>query len=470
MDYAAHIVQVAADTLHEGNARLVRNAVALIEAATRLIARTGPCVPVLAQADGTLLAGEEYWRAYRDLGYDTVPVIIVDHLTGQETRAFRLALRRIGQMSVFDEVVLASELNAILLTPDLIRMTPFSMAEVDQHLAGAALLAAIPDDGDAPPTVNSVAVSRLGDLWHFGDGSRLLHGDSCEPEQVAKLFGNDRADFVCTDPPYGIAIADVSRHHGEFVQGSNVTEDEIRGLFLRFLGAMLPHLRDGCMVDTFIDHRRLYALMQALREVGLEQKSLCTWDKEVAGMGAPFRNVAEQIVISKFGTAPHIDNIQLGKHGRNRSTIWRVPGYAGFGRDRVEALERHATCKPVALIVEALLDFSHIGNVVYDAFIGSGTTLIAAKRTQRRCYGIELDGRFVDAAVRRMEVQTGEPARHAEGGLTFAEVAAQRSLQPTPPTFRTRKRASRVDEAVALPHQGTAPSSCGVAPHVEERP
>ena len=346
LDYQALIVHRPVNALHEADVRLVRNSEALTEAATRLVACSGACMPVLAEADGTIVAGEEFFRAYRDLGYDIAPVIIIDQLTKAEMRAFRLAVRRIGQMTVFDEVVLAQELGAILLTPDLIRMTPFSMPEVDQHLAHAALLAAIPDLDDAPPATSPVAVSQVGDLWLFGEGSRLLHGDSCEVAAVAKLFGEDCADFVCTDPPYGIAIANVSRHHREFIQGSNVSEDEIGGLFMRFLGAMLPHLRDGCMVDTFIDHRRLYALMTALRQAGLIQKCICTWDKEAAGMGAPFRNVAEHIIVSKFGTAPHIDNVQLGKHGRNRSTIWRARGYAGFGPDRAEALGRHATCKP----------------------------------------------------------------------------------------------------------------------------
>ena len=442
MDYQARIVHVATESLRESDVRLVANSEELIQAATRVIAHSGPCVPMFARADNTILVGGEWWHAYRDLGYDAVPVIYVDQLSDARACAFNLALRRIGQMAVFDETVLASQFNIILATPDLIRMTPYSMAQVDRHLAAAALLAAIPDHEDAEPVVAQTALSRLGDVWQFDDGSRLLHGDSCEPDQVAKLFGPFVADFVVVDPPYGIAISDVSSQHAEFVQGSDVSEAEIYGLLLRFLQAMVPHLRDGCMVDTFMDHRRLFVLQKALREVGLEQKSHCVWDKEVAGMGAPFRNVAEHIIISKFGTAPHIDNIQLGAHGRNRTTIWREQGYAGFGRDRADALSRHPTSKPVSLIVEAILDFSHVGGIVYDAFIGSGTTLIAANRAQRRCFGIELDGRFVDTAVRRMEAHTGKPARHAECGLTFTELAEQRKHHTalSHPQTRVRQR------------------------------
>jgi DNA modification methylase len=189
---------------------------------------------------------------------------------------------------------------------------------------------------------------------------------------------------------------------------------------------MLPHVRNGAVVDLFIDYRGMYALMTAAREAGLQHLCTAVWDKQHAGMGGLYRHRAEFILVTKWGEAPHINNVQLGKHGRNRSTVWEAPGLAGFGRERSQALKAHATPKPVPLLADAILDTSERGGVVLDPFLGSGSLLLAAHRTGRVGVGIELDPRFVDVAVKRMETFTGEPARHLETGLTFAELTERR--------------------------------------------
>ena len=444
-DYKAAIVHVPPERLHFGESRLIKNLEALTQAALAVAGQCGPLVPIYAKVDGTIIAGEEWFNAYKELGLGTVPVIFVDHLPTGKIRALRLTLRRIGQMAIFDEQELASELSGLLrLDPDLIRMTPWSMPEVDRDIA-KALLSQTPSGTDVLPPDLPRLVSTPGCLWAFADGNRLLHGDARKAEQVARLFDGAKADFVCTDPPYGIRIADVvSRRHGEFVQGSDVGEDEIRALFVDFLRALLPHVKNGCMADVFIDHRSMFALMQAMRETGLHFITICVWDKQSGGMGSPFRNQAEYILVAKIGDAQPIDNIQLGRYDRNRTTLWRAPGYAGFGRDRADALARHPTSKPVALIADAILDFSHRGHIVFDPFSGSGTTLLAAHQTGRRCYGIELDGKYVDMAVRRMQAKTGEPAKLSGTSITFDEIAARIDAQPTSaaPT-RSRYRPTR---------------------------
>ena len=428
-DFRAKIEHVAPSELCVTRQKLVANLAELVEGATRIAARIGAAVPILVRGNH-IIAGREWLSAYCELGYEHVPIIRVDHLTENEVQALEVALGGLGQNVRFDEQALACRLESIFrVEPDLIRILPWSLPQIDQRMAAALLgdgrKQSVDPVASAPP-----AVSILGDCWQFSDGSRLLHGDSLAPDQVAKLFGDDKAQFVCTDPPYGTKIKGVvSRRHGEFVSGSNLTEDEILTLFLTFLRVMQPHLVDGCMVDTFIDHRSMYALMTALRETGLKQKSLCVWDKQVAGMGSPFRHVAEHIIVSKYGDKPHINNIELGKNGRNRSTIWRASGYAGFGGGRADALARHPTCKPIGLIADAILDFTHPGHIVFDPFIGSGTTLLAAQRVHRLCFGIEIDATFVDGAVKRLEQATGKPAHHRDTGLTYSQTAEQRTRQ-----------------------------------------
>ncbi len=171
--------------------------------------------------------------------------------------------------------------------------------------------------------------------------------------------------------------------------------------------------------------------MSAARGAGFTHLTTCVWDKGIGGMGSLYRQQVEFVLVMKRGTGRHINNVALGRHGRNRTTIWSAPGLNGFGRDRQEMLALHPTVKPVGLIADALLDTSHRGGLVLDPFCGSGTTLLASHRTGRIGHGIELDPSYVDVAVRRMEALTGSPASHAETGLTFAQEAERRDRDPS---------------------------------------
>lgn len=138
-------------------------------------------------------------------------------------------------------------------------------------------------------------------------------------------------------------------------------------------------------------------------------------------MGSLYRSQHELVFVFKNGAAGHCNNVQLGKYGRNRTNVWQYRGVNDFGRTTEEGnlLAMHPTVKPVALVADAILDCSRRGDTVVDAFLGSGTTLIACERTGRSCYGIELDPLYVDTAIRRWQRYTGEAAVHAAMGQTF---------------------------------------------------
>jgi len=143
-------------------------------------------------------------------------------------------------------------------------------------------------------------------------------------------------------------------------------------------------------------------------------------------MGSLYRSQHELVFVFKHGRDPHQNHIQLGRYGRNRSNVWSYPGVNSFSRSGSEGnlLALHPTVKPVALVAGALRDCSGRGEIVLDAFLGSGTTLIAAERTGRICHGLELDPLYVDTAVRRWQIATGERARHAERDQPFDDLAA----------------------------------------------
>jgi DNA modification methylase len=144
-------------------------------------------------------------------------------------------------------------------------------------------------------------------------------------------------------------------------------------------------------------------------------------------MGSLYRSQHELVFVFKHGRNGHRNNVQLGQFGRNRTNVWHYPGANSFARcgeeGNLSAL--HPTVKPVAMIADAILDCSARGDIVLDAFLGSGTTVIAAERTGRRCYGLELDAGYVDTIVRRWQALTGGSARHAASGRSFDDVARE---------------------------------------------
>jgi DNA modification methylase len=144
-------------------------------------------------------------------------------------------------------------------------------------------------------------------------------------------------------------------------------------------------------------------------------------------MGSLYRSQHEFVFVFKRGRIGHRNNIQLGRFGRNRSNVWRYPGANSFARRSEEGnlLALHPTVKPVAMVADAILDCSARGDIVLDAFLGSGTTVIAAERTGRRCCGLELDPAYVDTIIRRWQAQTGGSARHAASGRSFDDLARE---------------------------------------------
>jgi hypothetical protein len=176
-----------------------------------------------------------------------------------------------------------------------------------------------------------------------------------------------------------------------------------------------------------MDWRHLGEVLAAGKSAYCELKNLCVWSKTNGGMGSLYRSQHELVFVFKAGTAPHINNVGLGMHGRNRTNIWTYPGINAFGKDRDAELALHPTVKPVALVADAILDCSKRSGIVLDAFLGSGTTLIAAEKTGRRGYGIELDPRYCDVIVRRMAGAFKVEAIHAATGKPFAEIERERA-------------------------------------------
>lgn len=388
--------------------------------------------PILAQADGTIIAGHGRWLAAKELGHTHCPVIRFEHLTEDQIRAYRLADNRLAELSGWDDDILRIELQH-LTSVELdfnIEAIGWENAQIDFILDPEAKKDDDPADADGLQ-VDDTAIARLGDLWLLGE-HRVLCGSATEAESFETLMGGKKAAMFFVDAPYNVKIqGHVSGlgkvKHREFVEGSGEKTD---AEFQEFLGSNARLLAsssiDGAIIMMCMDWRGSLNLQLAIRDAGLSLINLAVWVKQSGSMGSLYRSQHELVFITKSGTGKHINNVQLGKHGRYRTNAWSYAGVNTFGRGRMEQLEGHPTVKPIAMVADAIRDVSNRGQIVLDSFLGSGTTLLAAERTGRIGYGMDLDPVYVDLAIRRWEKLTRGKAVLAATGQTFAEVSAER--------------------------------------------
>ena len=248
-------------------------------------------------------------------------------------------------------------------------------------------------------------------------------------------MAGDQARVVIADLPYNVLIQNnVSGHgrvkHGEFVQGSG---EMSKAEFARFLGIALTRqaeaMLDGGIAFNFMNWRSLAELINAGEAAFGELKQLIIWTKTSGSMGSIHRNQHEEIAVFKKGTAPHVNNFGLGETGRDRTNVFEYAGANVFSKTRSSDLAAHPTVKPTVMIMDMIKDVSNPGELVLDPFGGSGTTAMAAEKTNRQARLIELDPVYVDTTVRRWEALTGKAAILRSTGQTFAQVSAARSVE-----------------------------------------
>jgi DNA modification methylase len=307
----------------------------------------------------------------------------------------------------------------------------FELPELDVRIQSLDNSNAV-DDADEFEAANGPAVSVPGDLWLLGL-HRLFCGNALDPTAYATLMENERAAAVFTDPPYNVKIdGNVCGNgritHREFAMASGeMSKEEFVEFLTNGLKLICDHTVVGAVAYAFMDWRHMGEMLAAGDAAGCDLLNICIWIKSNAGMGSFYRSRHEMVFVFRNGKASHLNNVQLGRFGRNRANTWFYPGVNSFARKGAKnALLWHPTSKPVALVADAILDCTKRGAIVLDPFIGSGTTILAAERTGRRGFGMDVDPAYIDTAIARWEKMTGQQARNANG-LTFAHVKSQRS-------------------------------------------
>jgi len=383
-------------------------------------------VPILIDNDRQVIAGHGRLLAAQHLGWTEVPTITLSHLTTDQACAFAIADNRLTEISEWDDRLLAEQLKA-LSEVDLgfdLDVIGFELPEIDLRIQG--LNSDAEEDFSEEELSEGPIVSQPGDLWVLGL-HQIYCGNALEAESYTTLMAGATAAVVFTDPPYNVKISGHVQgkgaiQHPEFAMASGeMTPAEFEAFLSQAIGRMQAACDPGALLYLCMDWRHIDELSQAAKAHALELKNLCVWDKGAGGMGSLYRSQHELVFVYKSGHAAHTNNIQLGRFGRNRTNVWSYPGINSFARktDEGNLLALHPTVKPVALVADVLLDASRRGEIVLDPFLGSGTTLLAAETTGRVAYGMELEPRYVDVAIRRWQRKTGSVAVHALTNETF---------------------------------------------------
>jgi DNA modification methylase len=388
--------------------------------------------PVLIDESDQIIAGHGRVAAAKLLGLAEVPTLQLSHLNPTQKRAYIVADNRLAEKAGWDKEILAVELQGLLDDGFEVILTGFEVPDIDVVLDRAAEAKSDRDRDDEVPGTGS-AVSREGDLWRLGS-HRLLCGNALYPNAYEILLGGTKASLVITDPPYNVAInghvgGKGQIQHRDFEMGCG---EMTSPAFMAFLTTVFRHLvvnsTDGSIHYAFMDWRHMGEMLEAGHTVYSELKNLCVWNKTNGGMGSFYRSKHELVFVWKSGTAPHLNNFELGQHGRNRTNVWDYAGVNSFRSERMDELQMHPTVKPVALVADAIRDCSKQRDIVLDPFCGSGTILIAAERTGRKARALEIDPVYVDVAIRRWETLTGKNATLATGE-TFEEISEGRATK-----------------------------------------
>lgn len=403
------------------------------------IRRFGFLNPILVDGDHRIIAGHGRVEAARLLGYEHVPTISILHMSGAELRAYVIADNRLAELAGWDNELLALEFEYLLdLDPEVdLTVTGFETAEIDLFISNNGSGGCDEADEVAEVDADKPAVTQGGDLWNVGR-HLVLCADATKAENYTRLLRGKKAEMVFIDPPYNVPI---SGHvcglgrlkHREFAMASGeMSEAEYAAFLTQTFRQLTAFSVDGSIHFVCIDWRHVADVVGAAKEIYSELKNICVWVKDNGGMGSLYRSQHELICVFKNGTAPHANNVDLGRYGRYRTNVWHYPGVNTLRKGRMDDLAMHPTVKPTALVADAILDCSKRGAVVLDCFGGSGTTLMAAEKTGRRAYLIEIDPIYVDVTIERFQKLTGAEAVHAETGKTFTETRAARTTELMP--------------------------------------
>jgi DNA modification methylase len=368
--------------------------------------------PILAGSDGVIVAGHGRLAAAQKLGLETVPVVVLNHLTPTQRRALIIADNRIAENAGWDDAMLRIELQSLQEDGFNLDITGFDADALAEIMAGEETAVDGQTDDDAVPEVPVTPISRPGDVWELGN-HRLLCGDATDPASYDALMADGQADMVFTDPPYNVDYANSAK---DKMRGKDrpILNDNLGDGFYDFLLAALTPMLERCAGATYIamSSSELDTLQQAFRAAGGKWSTFIIWAKNTFTLGrADYQRQYEPIL---YGWPEGQTRHWCGD--RDQGDVWNIK--------KPQKNDLHPTMKPVELVERAIRNSSRPGDIVLDPFGGSGTTMIAAEKSGRVGWLIELDPKYVDVIVRRWQDWTGQEAHREADAAKFNDLAA----------------------------------------------
>lgn len=369
--------------------------------------------PILAGSDGVIVAGHGRLAAAQKLDLDTVPVVVLDHLTPTQRRALIIADNRIAENAGWDDAMLRIELQSLQEDGFNLDITGFDADAMAEIMAGEETTVDGQTEDDAVPEVSATPISRPGDVWELGN-HRLVCGDATDPKSYELLMADAKADMVFTDPPYNVDYANSAK---DKMRGKDrpILNDNLGDGFYDFLLAALTPMLERCSGAIYVamSSSELDTLQSAFRAAGGKWSTFIIWAKNTFTLGrADYQRQYEPIL---YGWPEGQNRHWCGD--RDQGDVWNIK--------KPQKNDLHPTMKPVELVERAIRNSSRPGDIVLDPFGGSGTTLIAAEKTGRIGWIIELDPKYVDVIVRRWQDWSGQDAYRERDGLPFNMLACE---------------------------------------------
>lgn len=382
--------------------------------------RFGFTIPMLVAEDGTIIAGHGRLLAAAQLGLAEVPVMVARGWSEEDRRLYTLADNRLAEIAEWDPEMLRIEIGELREDFGIEDMSliGFSAEDLAEILPDALIdtTGGLTDPDDVPE-VPEAPVTRPGDVWLMGK-HRLLCGDSTVATDVQKVLGDVKADLCFCDPPYNVDYAGgVGAEKAG--KGRRIKNDALGDGFGQFLydACVLINAHTDGAVYICMSSSELQTLQSAFKSAGGHWSTFIIWAKDRFTLGrADYQRQYEPIL---YGWPEGVKRHWCGD--RDQGDVWNI--------ERPHKNDLHPTMKPVALVERAIRNSSRKGDLVFDPFGGSGTTLIAAEKTGRHASLIELDPKYVDVIVRRWQEFTGETAVLESSGQSFDDL---NSGEPVP--------------------------------------
>ena len=376
----------------------------------------GVIAPVIVDQDNHILAGHGRLMAAKKLKLDEVPCLAVEHLSDAQKKAYILADNRIQLDSEWDKDLLQIEMESLSEMDFDLELTGFDDIEINDLLQLDQMEGMC--DADDVPELQEETVSKKGDVWLCGD-SRVMCGDSTSIDDVEKLLNGRTIDLIFSDPPYGVSYADKNKFLNKLdkgnriqkeIQNDHMSTEETAQLWSDVFSLWSQYLSDySCYYIAAPLGIDLLMMMRMMQENGFPLKHTLVWNKNNHVLGRADYHYKHEPIF--YGWSKRHKFFGRGDH---KNTVWDIP--------KPLKNDLHPTMKPVALVENCVLNSSESNQIVSDMFLGSGTTLIAAEKNNRICYGMELDEHYCDVIVRRWQEFTGKNAVLESTGQIFNEV------------------------------------------------